>query len=288
MKKKSGKWAQFLHKLRFKYRVTVVNENTLEESWHVRLSRFSMFLYTSLFVLITFVLLTVLIMYTPLKFYLPGYGNGGERSHIIEQSMQVDSLLTEMKLQETYLTVLKSIVTGEIRQDSVASLDSVSLKERAEVLIEKSKAEKEFTAQFEEEEKYNLGSLKTKEVDNIFVFFKPTTGVISSAFDLQERQYGISILTSANESVVSVLAGTVIYAAFTFDYGWVIEIQHEDNYISIYKNNNSLLKRAGDKVRAGEAIAFTGDDPDDKSGRHFYFELWKEGKPVNPEEVIIF
>ena len=87
---------------------------------------------------------------------------------------------------------------------------------------------------------------------------------------------------------MSVLAGTVVYVAYTFDYGWVIQVQHENNYLSTYRNNTRLLKKAGDYVKAGEGIAVTGDNSSDKSGTQFYFELWKQGKPVNPEDVIIF
>ena len=106
---------------------------------------------------------------------------------------------------------------------------------------------------------------------------------------MAEKQFGISMITSPNESVVSVLEGTVVYAAFTFDFGWVIQIQHDDNYVSIYKNNTQLLKKVGDAVRAGESIALTGEaTAGKKTGTQFYFELWKQGKPINPEEVIIF
>ncbi len=286
--KKSNKWSHYLQKIRFKYKITILNENTLEESWHVRLSRFSVFLYASLFLMITFSILTALIVLTPMKFYLPGYNSSGDRSAIIGEAMLVDSLLKQMDLQEKYLEVLKSIINGEIKKDSLPSLDSISLKERAELLVEKSKAEKEFVEKYERDEKYNLSSLINPENENVFVFFKPVTGVISSSFNPTERQNGISILTTSNESVVSVLAGTVIYAAFTFDFGWVIQVQHVDNYISVYKNNTQLIKKPGDRVWAGEVIGYTGEPAEKKSNKHFYFELWKLGKPINPEEVIIF
>jgi len=288
MKRKRHSWSHYIQKLRFKYKITILNENTLEESWHVRLSRFSVFLYASLFMLITFIILTTIIVLTPFKFYLPGFISSGDRSAIIGEAMQVDSLLKQMDLQEKYLEVLKSIISGEIHQDTLPPLDSVPLKERAELMVEKSKAEKEFVENYEREEKYNLTSLINPENEKIFVFFKPVTGVISSTFNPMERENGIAILTATNESVVSVLGGTVIYASFTFDFGWVIQVQHEEDYISVYKNNTQLIKKPGDRVRAGEVIAYTGEPADKKSSRHFYFELWKLGKPVNPEEVIIF
>lgn len=288
MKKNKNKWKQFLQKVRFKYRVSVLNENTLEESWYVRLSRFRVFLYGSLFIFITFLILASLIIYTPLRYYLPDYGGSGDRAGVINKSMQVDSLLKQMQLQATYLEVLKGIISGEVSQDAALAADSVPLKERAEIMMEKSKNEKEFVENYEEAEKYNLSSLANREVENIYVFFKPAKGIISSAFNMEDKLYGISILTAPNESVVSVLAGTVIYASYSFDYGWVIQVQHDENYVSVYKHNTSLLKKVGDNVKAGEAIAFTGDDASRKTGNQFYFELWKKGKPVNPEEVIIF
>ncbi|MEA4851110.1 MAG: M23 family metallopeptidase [Paludibacter sp.] len=288
MKKKRVNLRSFFQKLRFQYRVSVLNENTLEESWHIRLSRLSVLIYASSLIITTFILITILIFTTPIRFYLPGYGESGNRGKIISESMYVDSLLQEIELQSGYLTVLKKVIEGEIKPDSVATLDSAELKKVAVEYLEKSKAEKEFIEKFEREEKYNLSTIQSETNQNIYVFFRPTKGVISSSFNLSERQYGINIITSPNESVVSVLAGTVVYAAFTFDFGWVIQVQHEDNYLSIYKNNTRLLKKAGDKVKAGEGIAVTGEKAESKTGTQFYFELWKQGKPVNPEDVIIF
>ena len=274
--------------MRFKYRVSVLNENTLEESFHLRLSRFSVFMFVSTFFLITFILLTILIFTTPISRYLPGYGESGNRSSIIAESMRTDSLVQQVDLQQGYIAIIKGIITGKSKPDSIASLDSIALKRRAKILMEKSKRETAFVEKFEKDEKYNLASIDTKPNENMYVFFRPTRGVISSSFNLSEQQFGIYLITSPNESVMSVLGGTVVYAAFTFDFGWVIEVQHENNYLSIYKNNTRLMKNVGDEVKAGECIAITGDATGKKAGSQFYFELWKQGKPIDPEEVIIF
>jgi murein DD-endopeptidase MepM/ murein hydrolase activator NlpD len=288
MKKKIINIKPFIQKMRFKYRVSVLNENTLEESWHIRLSRFSVFTFVTTSLLAIFILLTILIFTTPISRYLPGYGESGNRSSIISESMQADSLVQQVNLQEGYIDIIKDIINGRTKPDSVASLDSIALKQRAKVLIEKSNREKAFVEKFEKEEKYNLASIDTKPTENSYVFFRPTRGVISSSFDMSERQYGIYVITSPNESVISVLDGTVVYAAFTFDFGYVIEVQHENNYLSIYKNNTRLMKKVGDEVKAGECIAITGDASGKKAGSQFYFELWKQGKSIDPEEVIIF
>lgn len=288
MKKKTISLKPFIQKIHFKYRVSILNENTLEESWHVRLSRFSVFMLASTFMLFTFILLTLIIFTTPIRSYLPGYGDAGNRSVIFQSSMQADSLVRQIELQKGYVSILKQIIVGDIQPDSIASLDSVQLKERAQVLLEKSNREKEFVESYERDEKYNLASIDVKPNENMYVFFRPTKGVISSSFNLSEQQYGIFLITSPNESVVSVLGGTVVYSAFTFDYGWVVQVQHENNYLSIYKNNTKVLKKVGDEVKAGQSIAITGDATAKNTGSQFYFELWKQGKPVDPEEVIIF
>lgn len=288
MKKKKLNFQNIFHHLRFQYRVSVLNENTLEESWHIRLSRLSVLIYGSSLVLITFILLTILIYTTPIRYYLPGYDEGGNRGGIISESMYVDSLENQIKLQEGYLRMVKAIINGEVKPDSIASLDSAGLNETAHKYLEKSESEAEFVQNFENQEKYNLATLQAQSNENIYVFFRPAKGVISSVFNLTEKQYGINLLTAQNETVLSVLAGTVIYSDFTFDSGWVIAIQHENEYVSIYKNNTRLLKKVGDSVRAGEGIAITGNGIDSKTGQQFYFELWHQGKPINPEEVIIF
>lgn len=288
MKKNPLKFTSFIQKIRFKYRVSILNENTLEESWHIRLSRFSVFLFASTLVFLTFIVLTILIFSTPISRYLPGYGDSGNRSKIIQESMRADSLVQQIELQKGYLEIVKGIVSGTIKPDTIASLDSVALKAKATVLLEKSKNEIKFIEKFEQDEKYNLASIDEKINENIYVFFRPTRGVISSSFNLADHQFGIYLITSPNESVQSVLAGTIVYKAFTFDSGWVIQVQHENNYLSIYKNNTRVLKNVGEEVKAGESIAITGNATGKKAGSQFYFELWKQGKPIDPEEVIIF
>ena len=156
------------------------------------------------------------------------------------------------------------------------------------MFLEKSRREKAFCEKFEKDEKFNLASIDTKPTESTYIFFRPTRGVISSSYNLAERQFGIYMITSPNESVMSVQDGTIVYEAFTFDFGFVIQVQHENNYLSIYKNNTRLLKKVGDEVKAGECIAITGDASGKKAGSQFYFELWKQGKSVDPEELIIF
>lgn len=287
MGKKGGNNRAFFDKMRFKYRISVLDENTLEESWHVRLSKLTLFLYVCVFILITFFILAVLIYTTPLRYYLPGYGDEGNRETVIAESMRADSLQKQMDRQVLYLNVIKDVISGNLDTADIKPLDSlVLIDKKDELALNKSERERSFIEQFEQEEKYNLSSLDSRRNNNAYVFFRPVKGIIEQPFNLLEKQYGISILTSPNENVLSVLDGTVIYADYSFNNGWVIQIQHEGNYISVYKNNSRLLKKAGDIVYAGESIAITENAG--MKDNHFYFELWNNGNAVNPEDLIIF
>jgi murein DD-endopeptidase MepM/ murein hydrolase activator NlpD len=286
-KHKPSPW---LHRMQFRYRVSVLNEKTLEESWHLRLSRFGIILYASALLLVTFVLLALLVVFTPIRYYLPGYMGNDNRTNIIETSMYVDSLAQSVKLQEQYINIIREIASGEITPDSASGMsDSVGLAQAAQNLLENSEIEKQFTENYEQTEKYNLQTAANTAGTDTRIFYRPVKGIISSVFEPNENRNGISVATSLNELVTCIQEGTVVYSAFTFDFGWVIQVQHPDNYISIYKNNTSLLKKAGDAVKAGEAIAVTGQNQKETGlSDLFYFELWQRGKAVNPEDLIIF
>lgn len=280
--------SDFMQKLRFKYRVSITNENTLEETWYTRLSRFSVLISVTAFFLITFIILTLVIFITPLRFYLPGYQDSGNRTAMIQQTIRLDSIEREMHLKDAYLVVLKENMLGVAHTDTVKPIDSTALKERATVVVEKTKREKKFVEKYEDTEKYNLGTIMPVQSEQVSVFFRPVSGVVASTFRPKESEFGIKIITSPQETVKSVLEGRVIDVEYTFDNEWVIMVLHDNDYISIYKNNQRLLKSTGDYVKAGESIGVTGAKDENKSNRYFYFELWKKGNPVNPQDVITF
>ena len=280
-----SKHKSLLEKIRFKYRVSILNENTLEEAWHARLSRFSVFVWTCVFFLITFTILALLIFFTPIKRYLPGFEDASVREVVTNELMRVDSLQSALDVQNEYITIMRSLLSGEIQADSITSIDSLTLIQRERISLEKSQAEQEFCAKVEEKDLFNL--TQSTAVTSQYVFFRPVRGVISASFDPLNNQFGIVLATAPDEIVMSVLSGTVVSTEFTLENGWVIAVQHEDDYLSVYKNNSRLLKAKGESVRAGEAIARVGES-EEPSGVRFEFELWKKGVPVNPEEVIAY
>ncbi len=286
-KKKDKDKRPFFDKMRFRYRLSVLDETSLEVKWHFRLSRLSLFLYLCVFIAATFFILAVLIYTTPLRYYLPGYGDEGNRKTVIAEALRADSLQQEIDQQIAYINIIKDVISGNLKAEEIEPLDSfIILDKKDDGKLDPSERERKFTEKFEEEEKYNLSIIDSRTRENAYVFFRPVKGIVAQKFDPFENVYGISIITSANENVLSVLDGTVIYADYSFNNGWVMQIQHEENYISVYKNNIRLLKKPGDIVYAGEIIAMTGSITE--KNVHFIFELWHNGNAVNPEDVIIF
>ncbi len=116
----------------------------------------------------------------------------------------------------------------------------------------------------------------------------PVTGSVSLGFDPAKRHLGVDINAPAGTPIKSILAGHIIYAGWTLETGNTVGIQHDHNLISFYKHNSALLKETGTFVQAGEAVAIIGNTGTLSSGPHLHFELWSEGKPVNPREYIDF
>lgn len=148
---KSGWFNRFLKKMRFKYRVFIVNENTLEQAWSARLSRMSVFLFLFAFAMITFVILTALILYTPVRYYLPGFNDAVDRSEVLEISAKVDSLSKQLEMQETYFNVVKGAISGKIKLDSIPVADSVLFTHRTDEFLEKSKRIEDFEKNYDKE-----------------------------------------------------------------------------------------------------------------------------------------
>ncbi len=281
----------FFEKIHFRYKLSVLNENTLEETWHVRFSKFQLFLYVFLILTIIFLINFFLIIKTPLRTFVPGYLDMEIRPQLMDESLRVDSLIKETQSTDEYLLVIKDLVSGKVQISDDDTKDSLLSKSQEYQFIEKSKREAAFCEQFENEEKYRLSVDKPEEESGTTIFCSPANGVISKSFQEKGKtHYGIDIQISANESIRSVADGNIISAQYTLDDGYVVMIQHENNFVSIYKRNSMFLKKVGDHVKGGEAIAIAANLWEKKEGEKIYlhFELWRDGKPQNPENYILF
>ena len=274
-KKNKSLW----RKLREKYRISVLDERTLTEHLHIQLNGWIAIVVAALLFLLTMGLFSLVILYTPVKNYLPGYSED-IRQQLLLESARVDSLGTSMELQRQYLDIIKQIMVGEVHTDTVQSLDSLYIVTKEQLLEAKSEATQEFIAQYEAKEKDNLQLFYVANTTPVLSFFRPAHGVIIQPFSEKEKRYNVLIQTPENENVTSVLTGTVVYVNYEIGNTYTVMVQHT-NYLSVYRNMAQVLKQVGDIVQAGESMAIMGTKP-------LLFELWQAGTAINPEEVIAF
>lgn len=287
-KKKKKNRKSFWHQIRFKYKLSFFNESTLEEVWSLRVSLFSAITSILFFALFLITITSAIIIMTPIRNYLPGYLDVEVRKVIVQNALRADSLERMIAIQSFYLDNVAGILAGTTPLDSIRTVDSLA-QVNPHYEIPRSAREDEFVRTFEEEEKYNLTSLNPNPVPTDGIFFvKPINGVISAAYEPEIRHYGIDLVASPNESVLATLDGTVVFTGFDPNFGNVIQIQHRNGFLSVYKHNELLLKEIGDTVVAGEAIALVGNTGKLSTGPHLHFELWYRGSPVNPAEYIAF
>lgn len=287
VKRKDKKRHSFWKRLHFKYRLSILNENTLEEVWKLRVSMFHgiMLYLTSFFVLM--VIASVIIITTPIRNYLPGYLDSEIREQAIRAAIQVDSLERQQSYHLAYMDNIKDIFAGKVQPDSDNKVDTVVISETDKSLLSTDR-ERKYREEYEEAEKYNLSTISTSDATPTegVTFFRPVKGLITGKFSIPSRNYGLQIVT-ADESVVATLEGSVVFAGYV-DNGYMLQLQHKNGFISVYKGVSMLLKKTGDKVRTGEAIAMVGTGKDASGKKTLQFELWYKGNPINPELYISF
>lgn len=268
-------------RLRDKYRVSVLNEKTLAEQWYLHLSGWGAIVLTALLFLIALIVFSIVILYTPIRNYLPGYSEN-IRQQLIEESARLDSLGTSLEMQRQYLGIIKQVVAGEVQSDTVQSLDSMQIIMREQLLEAKNAATEEFIAQYEEKEKNNMQLFENihNPSATLTVFFMPVHGAIVEHFSEQEKRYGILINTVENENIASVLDGVVIFVNQEISNIYTMMVKHTD-YLFIYRGVKKPLKQVGDKVQAGECIGIARDG-------QLGFELWKNDQAIDPEKMIAF
>ncbi len=278
----------FWNNIKFKYRLTITNENTLSEVVRLHVSKLNGLSVLLLILTILFAIAASIITFTPLRNYLPGYMNSRVRSQVVENALRADSLQQMLERQNLYIMNIQDIFRGTVRVDTVTSIEELTTA-REDTLMERTVREEEFRQHYEERERYNLTTLTTQgtQIDGL-LFYRPTRGMISGHFDAENKHFGTDIAANPNESVLATLDGTVILSTYTADTGYVIAIQHSQDFISFYKHCGYLWKQAGDKVRAGEAVALVGNTGALTTGPHLHFELWHRGVAVNPENYIVF
>lgn len=278
-----------LQRLKHKYRLVILNEDTFEEKMSLRLSQLNVFVVAGVSSLLLILMVILLIAFTPLKEFIPGYANVNIRKQGVENFLKSDSISAALAQNNLYLENIKHIIEGEVVPlDNESVVDSgVNYEGIVNDPIEEDSVLRNM---IETEEKYNLFNSAGSTPGNIsgFIFLQPLKGTVTNRFNMEEKHFGIDVVAPKNEAIKATLDGTVIFAEWTVETGYVIQLQHADNIVSIYKHNSILHKEVGDYVRAGEVIAIIGNSGELSTGPHLHFELWYNGIPINPEDYMMF
>ena len=275
-------------KLLHKYRLVVLNEDTFEERFAMKLTRLNVFVFGSLFALLLIGFTTIFIAFTPIREYIPGYTSPTLQKQAIALERKTDSLLSVTKMNERYMKSIKDVLSGEASLEAI-NKDSIFAELAAEVdpqTLNPSRADSILREKVDNEDKYNLFE-SARSVKN-FVFFPPVKGTVSAGFNLEAQHYAVDIVVPKNTPIKAAADGRVVLASWTSDSGYVIIIDHGNQLLSVYKHNSSLTKEQGDFVKAREVIAISGSSGALSTGPHLHFELWNDGDPIDPAAFIDF
>jgi len=286
-----------LQKLKNKYRLVIYNDQTLDEAVSFKLSRLNVFLVVGTSAILLIFATTYIIAFTPLKEYIPGYGDFDTAHDIESLIIRTDSLEKALNAKSKYVNNIRAILRGEDIPDINFKMPDTVISVK-EYNYKKSHEDSVLRAEIENQPGYNLVNYTTDNnnpgyvtssasIKNFF-FFTPLNGTVTNNFDPAANHYGVDIVARENEAIKSTLDGIVILSSWTLETGYSIAIQHSDNLISVYKHNSVLLKKQGDYVKAGEVIAIIGETGLQTTGIHLHFELWFNGMPINPRDYIIF
>ncbi len=277
------------NRLTDKFRFSIYNDTTLESIFTFR-TKGVLLIFIFIFCVITIVVSVVsLISFTPLKRFIPGYDQTIEsRKILIDNALKVDSLQNEVDLWKLQLMSIQQISTGgePLNIDSLIKLSNSSIDSLTAKYSTYSKDDSLLRAQVLREEQISTSSnIKIEQIEGLH-FFPPVKGVITEEYNPAINHPYIDIAAVENSVVSSILDGTVVYQGWSDEYGYTIQVQHNNDIISIYKHNSKILKNIGDKVSAGTPIALVGNTGSLSHGNHLHFELWYKGEAIDPSKYI--
>ena len=281
--KQKGKLKQ---KLTDKYRLVVLNEDTFEERFSLKLSLLNVFVLGGVFSFLLILVTTFFITFTSIKEYIPGYSSTDLKIKATKLAFQTDSLKRKLDVLQDFTKALQPILTGEIEAEAI---DSVNLLDRINVqdsLLNATREDSLFREKIESQDRFPIQNNAATNVK--IVFFAPLNGSISEGFDAKKNHLAVDIVAKKNSAVKATADGTVIFSGWTTETGYVIILKHSYDYISVYKHNGNLLKEQGDFVKSGEVIASVGSSGELTTGPHLHFELWSGGYAINPINLIDF
>jgi septal ring factor EnvC (AmiA/AmiB activator) len=267
-------------KLFNKNRLVILNEDTFEEIFSLRLNLMNVFVWLTSISIVMIALTTYIIAFTPLREYIPGYASTELKKKATLNAIKSDSLVKVLEENKAYMANINRVLTGNLEHTKL-SRDSIVAGEQPTLTDDKmkpSEADQKLREEVAKEDKYNLFEKAKPRVNQ--VLFAPVNGHITKAYNANKREYAIEIAIAKDTPVKAIAAGTVLLADWTPAHGNVVMVRHNDGIISVYKKVDSVNKQQGDIVKSGEVLGL--------ADTQILFELWKDGYPINPTQFIDF
>lgn len=258
----------------------MLDDLTLREVFHFRVSLLGAISVITISILALIALLSVLIVYTPIRNILPGY-SASLRQQLIDESARVDSLQSSLSVQRQYLDMIKLVTAGDITTDSVQSLDSLQRVERARLVAQPSEVTETFKAQYEQKEHDRLMLYDNATPTNVRQLYRPVRGVIIQPARPDLHIYGVLVRTAKSENVMATTRGTLVSMERMADNTFTMVLQN-GAFVTVYRHVSRALKAQGALVEQGESLGIMDEEQD------VQIELWDAGQFVNPEEVIVW
>jgi len=272
----------FFSNWRRSFKIAASNPDTFNEYWSLNTSKIQLVSFIMLIVVLLSILIGFIMVKSPLVDMFRSEKSSIDRNEIVLQKLKIDSLARKLTAQEKYIDNIKMIILGEVPKDTIVKLKNKELMDPNKVKTHASRAEKVIAAKVKNDQR----TVSKKEPSIAVHFISPVIGLLSQKFD--RKHLGVDIVTPKNKTVLACLSGTVIYSGFSQKDGHILILEHPNNFISVYKHNQSRLKISGDKVRTGDPIAIVGNSGENSTGPHLHFELWLNQKALNPLDYMKF
>lgn len=188
-----------------------------------------------------------------------------ENFKLVQSLNQMDKIKEQLSVVQGFEKKLKSTLGGYLTIEQSTKRDSIS------------------------ENKFDFAKMSGDQRRTFFrniPSLQPTEGFWSRGFDaslmLTEPHIGMDISAPTGTPVKAPADGVVMFAGWTVEGGNILIVEHGFGFLTIYKHNERNLVQRMDKVTQGQIIALVGNTGKISSGPHLHYEVWKNGKPVDP------
>ena len=268
------------------YRLVVMKEDSYQEKFALSLSKRNIFLISFSVTFLVILTTSLIIFYTPIREYIPGYDTSKIRSQAIENLEKIDSLMSSLQKNEQFIESFSSTLKGESFNNKY---------ENTNIITELDLSELESNIQIEDsilrifvdkEDKFNVIENENNQISLDLI--SPASGLISEGFNLADKHFGVDIVLKERSSVKSISDGIVLFSDWTLGSGYTLVIYHKNKLTSIYKHNQSVQVEKGEFVQSGQVIALSGNTGEFTTGPHLHLEIWDSQGPLDPEDLINF